>query len=150
MQALLPNLDARIVNSDSQSNPVDATATVGNLSGADVVISVGGASAVELARVISVQRDVPHICVPTTHRDSDGIRCGGRIGSEAKQEDAQRVPAALPTVIIYDEELTVRRPRRFSAPSGTSAFKQSKQYKELCRSGEKEASQWSFIQLPGV
>lgn len=37
------------------------------ITGRDVVISVGGSSAVGLARAISIRKGIPHVCIPTTY-----------------------------------------------------------------------------------
>lgn len=123
IRSLLPNLDARFITSDT--HPGSAI-----LSGRDCVISVGGPSAVAMARRISLKMRIPHICVPTTHNGAAGdLPPGGKQeedrGSSKKSERvdgrSDEDDRSLPAVIIYDEQLTESPIRQFSAPSGVSA-----------------------------
>lgn len=68
IQALIPNLQAHILDAAVVTVPehiVDDA--VERISGHDVVISVGGSTAVGLARAISIRKGIPHVCIPTTY-----------------------------------------------------------------------------------
>lgn len=158
IQALLPNLDARIL--DSAAVAVDG-ARDRFAAGRDVVVSVGGASAVGLARAVARRKGIPHVCVPTTYSGSEAMpprrgagRGHGRAASRSKasgNRGTARDPRILPAVVIYDEELTTSVPKRFSAPSDAAAMARSAESR-ACRSskGDDDAAQWSYIHLPGV
>lgn len=72
IQALIPNLDSRILDSALINVPQHVVDdAVLRITGRDCVISVGGTSAVSLAKAIAVRKDIPHICIPTTYSGSE-------------------------------------------------------------------------------
>ncbi|KAH6609056.1 hypothetical protein Trco_002402 [Trichoderma cornu-damae] len=81
-----------------------------------------------MARRISFELAIPHICVPTTHTGAAGDlptmrkRNKDRSGSKKPQGDGDvqkhDESTGSPGVIIYDKEFTESRVKRFSAPSG--------------------------------
>ena len=92
VQALIPNLNSHILDSAVINVPdrvVDDA--VERISGRDAVISVGGSSAVGLARAISIRKGIPHICIPTTYSgfevmplfEEDAASLAGNAGSTA-------------------------------------------------------------------
>lgn len=110
-----------------------------------------------LARAVGLRKGIPHICIPTTYSGSEmvpesislGRRERGVAGesiSRASKEIAEE-SKLLPAVIIYDEDLTMSSPTRFSAPSDEDVLK------DLNRAGpgpKSEDACWSYIHLPGV
>ncbi|RMJ07708.1 hypothetical protein BHE90_010589 [Fusarium euwallaceae] len=150
IQAIIPNLDSRILSSSIIAIPA-------RISGRDCVVSLGGGSAVTLARAVGLRKGIPHICIPTTYSGNEmipksislGRRERGAMGesmSRASKEIAKK-SKLLPTVIIYDENLTISSPTRFSAPSNEDVMK------DLHRAGpgpKSEDAYWSYIHLPGV
>ncbi|KAM0424252.1 hypothetical protein ACHAPT_010624 [Fusarium lateritium] len=150
IQAIIPNLDTRILSSAVIAVPP-------RISGRDCVISVGGGSAVTLARAVSLRKGIPHICIPTTFSGSEmapesivlGPRGGGAgegRSSRAAREIA-RESKTLPAVIIYDEDLTTSSPTRFSAPSDKDIMEDFNRAEPRPKS---EDACWSYINLPGV
>jgi hypothetical protein len=72
IQGLIPNLDSRILDSALVNVPQHVVDdAVFRITGRDCVISVGGASAVSLAKSIAARKDIPHICIPTTYSGSE-------------------------------------------------------------------------------
>ncbi|EGX91909.1 maleylacetate reductase [Cordyceps militaris CM01] len=73
IQALIiPDLGAHILDSavvNVRAQIVDDA--VERVAGRDCVISVGGSSAVGLARAVSIRKAIPHICIPTTYSGSE-------------------------------------------------------------------------------
>ncbi|KAH8170413.1 iron-containing alcohol dehydrogenase domain-containing protein [Sarocladium implicatum] len=143
IQALIPNLESRILDSAVVNVPqrvVDDA--VARITGHDVVISVGAGSAIGLAKAVSIRKGIPHICIPTTYSGSemspllaaDGRRMGHK-GSKI-----------MPTVVIYDEDLTGGNttPKRISAPSAASSAAANQ------LSSHDDDDSWSYIHLPGV
>ncbi|KAM3436038.1 hypothetical protein MY4824_004516 [Beauveria thailandica] len=72
IQALILNLDSHLLDSalvNVRAHIVDDA--IERVTERDCVISVGGASAVGLARAISIRKAIPHICIPTTYSGSE-------------------------------------------------------------------------------
>jgi hypothetical protein len=141
IQAIVPNLDTRILSSSVVTVPT-------RVSGRDCVVSVGGGSAITLARAIGLRKGIPHICIPTTYSGSE-LNTGGGPSSSATDEDDKNSgnSKTLPAVIMYDENLTMSSPTRFSAPSDTKVME------DLARadySPKSEDACWSYLHLPGV
>ncbi|VUC20660.1 unnamed protein product [Clonostachys rosea] len=177
IQALIPNLDSRILDSALVNVPqkiVDDA--VARLTDRDCVISIGGTSAMALARTIGGSKEIPHICIPTTYSGSEmggnfsndaarrrskvNSRRGKRIDSSprrnssgsASQSDsgssrktADIYSKNMPSIIIYDEELTaMNTTSRFSAPTCRAVAT------ARSRRPSNDDAQWSYIHLPGV
>ena len=105
---------------------------------ADAVVTVGGGSAIGLGKVIAVDRGIPVVAVPTTYSGSEmtpvygitGTRVDADPASSGRQPPSRdlhrkrtvRDLRALPSVVVYDPELTVGLPRRVTASSGFNAL----------------------------
>ncbi|GKU00278.1 maleylacetate reductase [Fusarium langsethiae] len=142
IQAIIPNLDSRILSS--------AVVSVSScISGRDCVVSVGGGSAITLARATSLRKGIPHVCIPTTYSGSE-LHAGARPGDSAIEGEAREVAneaKTLPAVIIYDDNLTMSSPTRFSAPSDEKVME------DFARADEQPKSEdgcWSYLHIPGV
>ncbi len=84
-------------------------------SGADVVLALGGGSAIGLAKALALETSIRIVAVPTTYSGSEmtavyGVTAGGekRTGSD------ERVRAA---VIVYDPDRVASLPRGVALPS---------------------------------
>ncbi|KAL7939260.1 hypothetical protein V8C35DRAFT_286177 [Trichoderma chlorosporum] len=169
IRALLPNLDACFLSSDT--HPRSAI-----MPGRDSVISVGGPRAVALARRISLKMGIPHICIPTTHSGAAGdLPPWGHMeeddaGSKTFEEEgdvrSDDDDRSLPAVILYDTKLTESRIRRFSVPLGEYDDTETEAELDavipftrsvatgadasILRSKKSGTSQWSYLNLPGV
>ncbi|KAM0344086.1 hypothetical protein ACHAPU_007807 [Fusarium lateritium] len=141
IQAIVPNLDTRILSSSVTTVPT-------RISGRDCVISVGGGSAVSLARAVGLRKGIPHICIPTTYSGSE-LNPGGGHSNYTTQEDDEEIDSSkiLPAVIIYDDNLTMSPPTRFAAPSDAKVLED---FARADRSPKSEDSCWSYLHLPGV
>jgi hypothetical protein len=163
IQSLIPNLDSRILDSALVNVPqrvVDDA--ISRITGRDCVISVGGTSAVGLAKTIAARKEIPHICIPTTYsgsemptpadtrrRQKSDNRHRSLSGSASSVSSVSRktYSKSLPSIIIYDEDLTATvSSTRFSAPDGASILAESR----YSRSSNDDDAQWSYIHLPGV
>jgi hypothetical protein len=148
IQTIIPNLDTRILSSAVITVPT-------RISGRDCVISVGGDSAVTLARAVSLRKGIPHICIPTTFSGSEMIpessnpvprERGGSEGSNSRAaREIARETKTLPAVIIYDDDLTTSSSTRFSAPSDEDIMEGRAEPHP-----KSEDACWSYINLPGV
>lgn len=89
-------------------------------SGADLLIPVGGGSAIGLAKGLALRTGLPILAVPTTYAGSEmtpvwGVSEGGR---KATGRDIR----VLPRAVIYDPVLTLAVPTRVLAASGMNAM----------------------------
>ncbi|KAK5993003.1 hypothetical protein PT974_06428 [Cladobotryum mycophilum] len=124
IQSLLPNLDARILDSDSPSAPPLYPAVIPSSALAALLQWLWRGRGSDDPRL----RKDGHGLTPDFHLDEVDN-------------------SALPAVIIYDEKLTMSHPKRFSAPSGAPSIPKT----NTCRSVKNSSTaQWSFIHLPGV
>ena len=146
IQALIPNLSSRILDSalvQVPSRVIDDT--ISRITGRDCVISVGGGSAVNLARAIGLRKGIPHICIPTTYSGSELVThtASGREHKKSSLRES-KIP---PTVVIYDEDLTMSSPKRFSAPSAAIAMASTSESRPRPK---EDGALWSYLHLPGV
>ena len=86
---------------------------------ADLLVSVGGGSAIGLAKAIAHETGLPILAIPTTYAGSEVTTIFGL--SEGEQKVVARDPKVLPKGIIYDPELTVGLPAATTAASGMNA-----------------------------
>lgn len=88
--------------------------------GADSVVSVGGGSAIGVAKVLAVHHDAPLVAVPSTYSGSEATPIYSVVVDSAKQtrSDAR----ACPRGIAYDPALTATLPARLAASSAFNAL----------------------------
>jgi alcohol dehydrogenase class IV len=87
--------------------------------GADVIVAVGGGSAVGLGKAVAVHVELPLVVVPTTYSGSEMTPFYGLTG---KHKRVGRDLRALPRIVIYDPALTVGLPARVTAATGFNAL----------------------------
>lgn len=87
---------------------------------ADCLLSIGGGSTIGLGKALSLRSELPHICIATTYAGSEMTPI---IGETQNQRKVTRVDATvIPSVVIYDVDLTLSLPTRMSATSGLNAM----------------------------
>ena len=86
----------------------------------DVLVAVGGGSAVGLAKAIARERSLPIVAVPTTYAGSEMTSIWGITAGDTKTTG--RDPAVAPRLVIYDPVLTLWLPPHTSAASGMNAM----------------------------
>ena len=88
--------------------------------GADALVTVGGGSAVGLAKAVALNLAIPIVAVPTTYAGSELTTIYGLSKDGRKQTG--RDPRVLPKVVLYDPALTVSLPPQVAGPSGMNAL----------------------------
>jgi maleylacetate reductase len=86
----------------------------------DVLVAVGGGSAIGLAKAVARERPLPIVAVPTTYAGSEMTSIWGITTGDTKTTG--RDPAVGPRLVIYDPVLTLSLPPHTSAASGMNAM----------------------------
>ncbi|ANE03729.1 maleylacetate reductase [Corynebacterium crudilactis] len=86
----------------------------------DVIVSVGGGSAVGLAKAIALTTSIPIIAIPTTYAGSEATNVWGITESARKTTGVDN--KVVPTTVIYDSSLTMSLPVEMSVASGLNGM----------------------------
>lgn len=103
--------------------PVEVTARAMGLvrsCGPDLLVAIGGGSAIGLAKAISARTGLPQLAVPTTYAGSEVTGVLGETENGVKR--TRRDPALAPGTVVYDAELTVGLPAGLTRTSGLNAL----------------------------
>jgi maleylacetate reductase len=87
---------------------------------ADVIIALGGGSAIGVAKAVALASDIPIVAVPTTYGGSELTPIWGMTTDGVKETG--RDERVMPRVVIYDPDLTLSLPPRVTACSGLNAM----------------------------
>ena len=87
--------------------------------GVDCLLSIGGGSALGVAKAVARTTGLPIVAVPTTYAGSEMTPIWGLTANGAKTTG--RDLAVLPRTVIYDPELTLTLPPAASGASGMNA-----------------------------
>ncbi len=86
----------------------------------DLVVCVGGGSAVGLAKAVALTTHVPIVAVPTTYAGSEATAVWGLTEDRTKRTGTD--PVVLPRTVVYDSDLTLDLPVDLSVASGLTAL----------------------------
>jgi len=87
---------------------------------ADVIIALGGGSAIGVAKAVALASGIPIVAVPTTYGGSEMTPIWGMTTDGVKETG--RDARVMPRVVIYDPDLTLSLPPRVTACSGLNAM----------------------------
>ncbi|KAK6215364.1 maleylacetate (iron-containing alcohol dehydrogenase) [Colletotrichum tabaci] len=116
--------DVEILDTAKVHNPSDIIGpAVRRAEDRDVLVSVGGGSAVGLGKSVALRTGIPQVAIPTTYSGSEMTPIIGETKDGKKTSTTD--PRILPKVVIYDVELTMDLPAKVAAPSGINAMAHS-------------------------
>jgi maleylacetate reductase len=114
-----------VIGQHAPSSQIDAG--VEEAGGADGIVSFGGGSAVDAAKIISVRladgdgRALPHIAIPTTLSVAE-LAAGAGYTNDAGDKSGMRDPRLMVEAVIYDAELTLATPMELWLSTGIRAL----------------------------
>lgn len=86
----------------------------------DVLVAVGGGSAIGLAKAVALTSGLPIVAVPTTYAGSEATIMWGLVDGDLKTTGSDT--RVLPGTVIYDALLTLSLPRGLGVSSGLNAL----------------------------
>jgi maleylacetate reductase len=116
-----------VVAQHAPMSQIDAGVEEALSSRADGIVSFGGGSAIDAAKIISVRiangaaRALPHIAIPTTLSVAE-LAPGAGFTNEAGDKAGMRDPRLLVETVIYDAELTLDTPMELWLSTGIRAL----------------------------
>lgn len=123
---LLGDLSAGLFDQAEMHVPaatVEEAIAVAKQLGADCTVSIGGGSTTGLGKALALKLDLPNIVIPTSYAGSEMTNIWGITENERKVTG--RDNTVVPTLTIYDPELTRSLPASFAGPSGLNAMAQA-------------------------
>ena len=101
---------------------VDAARVLAAEKEVDVVVALGGGSAIGVGKGIALGKGVALIAIPTTYAGSEMTPVVGITDRAEGRKRVQRDPAALPRLAIYDPEVTLDLSPELTASTGMNAL----------------------------
>jgi len=94
----------------------------GRAAGVDGVVSFGGGSPIDAAKVVALRLGgLPHVAVPTTLSVAE-LAAGAGFTDETGTKGGMRDPRLLPDVVLYDAELALKTPMQLWLSTGIRAL----------------------------
>ena len=99
---------------------VDAALAALDAAAPDVIVAVGGGTAIGLAKALALRTGLPIAAAPTTYSGSEMTSIWGLTEGGVKRTG--RDPRVAASIVVYDAELTRSLPPDLSAASGMNAM----------------------------
>ena len=115
------------ISQHAPMNEVRAGAEDIGLAGVRAIVSFGGGSAIDAAKIISVRladtngHAIPHVAVPTTLSAAE-LAAGAGYTNEQGDKAGMRDPRLMVSSVIYDAELTLTTPMELWLSTGIRAL----------------------------
>lgn len=87
---------------------------------ADALVTLGGGSTIGLGKALAIRTGLPHLAIPTTYAGSEATPILGE--TDGGRKSTRRDLAILPSVVVYDVELTLTLPLDLTVTSGLNAM----------------------------
>ena len=116
-----------VIGQHAPMSQIDAGVEEALSARADGIVSFGGGSAIDAAKIISVRladgsgRALPHIAIPTTLSVAE-LAAGAGFTNEAGDKAGMRDPRQLVESVMYDAELTLDTPMQLWLSTGIRAL----------------------------
>ena len=116
-----------VIGQHAPMTQIRAAAEDIGLAGAKAIVSFGGGSAIDAAKIISVRlaggdgRALPHIAIPTTLSVAE-LAAGAGYTNEQGDKAGMRDPRLMVETVIYDAELTLTTPMDLWLSTGIRAL----------------------------
>jgi alcohol dehydrogenase class IV len=115
-----------VIGQHAPMSQIDAGVEEALSARADGIVSFGGGSAIDAAKIISVRlanegRALPHLAIPTTLSVAE-LAAGAGFTNEAGDKAGMRDPRLLVETVIYDAELTLDTPTQLWLSTGIRAL----------------------------
>ncbi|KAL7622533.1 hypothetical protein AAE478_008040 [Parahypoxylon ruwenzoriense] len=123
LKDILGDVVSGVFTEATMHTPVEVTARALEQlrsSGADSIISIGGGSTVGLGKALSIRTGLFHLTVPTTYAGSEVTPILGE--TDGGKKTTRSDPKILPSVVVYDVDLTMTLPVGLTATSGVNAI----------------------------
>src|ERR1700693_637833 len=131
LMSSLDRLSARpaatiVIGQHAPMSQIDAGVEEALSARADGIVSFGGGSAIDAAKIISVRlanggRALPHLAIPTTLSVAE-LAAGAGFTNEAGDKAGMRDPRLLVETVIYDAALTLATPMELWLSTGIRAL----------------------------
>jgi alcohol dehydrogenase class IV len=115
-----------VIAQHAPMSQIDAGVEEASSARADGIVSFGGGSAIDAAKIISVRLAnggpaLPHLAIPTTLSVAE-LAAGAGFTNEAGDKAGMRDPRLLVETVIYDAELTLDTPMQLWLSTGIRAL----------------------------
>ncbi len=86
----------------------------------EIIVAIGGGSAIGLAKALALEKFIPQIAIPTTFSGSEQTNIYGISTAGAKKTG--RDDKVLPGIVIYDSDLVLTMPKHLAVTSAMNAM----------------------------
>ena len=101
---------------------VDAARVLAEDKTVDIVVAMGGGSAMGVGKGVVAGESRSLIAIPTTYAGSEMTPVFGTTDRAQRRKSVRRDDAVLPKLVIYDPEVTIELPPELTASTGMNAL----------------------------